>query len=298
MMKTILKIMLLALLGLGFWNSTGQAQTPADSIQIPKSLYRNVQRYLAEWDSLSRIPAKFVRPDTVRLKLSKKRFQAIYPDIISNLWRYQSFRLRGVHQMTETIRALIKIQKPDTLLTECALYRFPDDSCLIISRKFWQKSLKQLEILNQIYNASTKDSTLIFKNTALPVVSETFWGRSNVTLSGKIIFRSQRGDTLYTLAIKRLKVPVQYQPDFWRAHLTMSLQLGLLPGPKNTPRNWTVGLAAMNYRRFFLHVFLGLKGFGGGLGYRLFEHAGPTLGIENTYWGVTVPAAGFAFLLN
>jgi len=280
-----------------FGFSAALAQMSPDSIRISRVLFRAVQRDLAEWDSLSRAMSSTPLPDTTTVVISRRQFNATYPDVISNLLRYQAFRAEKLKRLTETIRSLIKIYRPDSLVSECSLYPPLTDSCLIVSRTLWEQSLSKLKKLNFILRASTEDSTLLFQVSRKATITENFWGNPTLTLSGKVIFLSPKRDTLYTLNIRRLKLPVVYSPNFWRFQATAVFTAGLsFSGKKG--ENWALGISGANYRRFFLTIFLGRKGLGAGAGWRLFAHAGPILGIHQSFSGVIVPALGFAFLLN
>ncbi|NOY78901.1 MAG: hypothetical protein GXO76_13645 [Calditrichaeota bacterium] len=278
-------------------SSAALAQTSPDSIRISRALFYAIQQDLAEWDSLSHIMQRAPLPDTTTLLISKKQFNAAYPDVISNLLRYQAFRAERLRELTHTIRSLIRLYRPDSLVSECSLYPPLTDSCLIVPRALWKRNLAKLEKLDFILRASTKDSTLLFQRSRKATVSENFWGTPSLTLSGKIIFLSPKRDTLYTLIIRRLHVPVVYRRSFWRFQATALLMAGSFFNGKQDA-NWAVGLSTANYRRFFLSIFLGKKGVGAAAGWRLFAHAGPVLGVQPSLSGVVTPAIGFAFLLN
>lgn len=276
--------------------SVSLAQMAPDSIRISRALFLSVQRDLAQWDSLSHVSQRMPLPDTTTVIISKQQFDTTFPDVMSNLLRYQTVRARQLKRVTETIRALVKIYRPDSLVSECSLYPPPTDSCLIVPRAFWEQSLSKLEKLHSILRASTDDSTLLFQSSRKMTVTENFWGYPSLTLSGKIIFLSPQKDTLYTLNIRRLKLPAIYKRCFWKFHITAVLTVQA-PFGGNTG-SWAFGVSGANYRRFFLTAFLGRKGLGAGVGWRLFEHAGPILGGNQSFAGVGVPVIGFAFLLN
>ncbi len=287
-------------LALFLWQATGfsvgMAQMTPDSIRISRALFLTVQRDLAEWDSLSRASERTPLPDTTTIVISKRQFNKSFPDVISNLLRYQTFRAAKLRPLTKTILALEKTYRPDSLVSECSLYPLLTDSCLIVPRRLWKQSLLKLEKLDFILSASTKDSTLIFQTTRKAIVSENFWGYPSLTLGGRIIFLSPKRDTLYTLNIRRLKLPATYRRNFWKFHITAVLTAQAPFG--GNAESWAFGVSGANYRRFFLTAFLGRKGLGAGIGWHLFEHAGPILGGNQSFAGVGVPFIGFAFLLN
>ncbi len=237
-------------------------------------------------------------PDTTTIVISKRQFNATYPDVISNLLRYQAFRTKRLVRLTRNIQSLIKIHRPDSTFSECSLYRLPVDSCLVVPKVLWEQSISKLKKLEFILSASTKDSTLIFQTSGKAIVSENFFGSPSVNITGKVIFLSPKRDTLYTLLIRRLKIPAVYKRSIWAFHLTAVLTINISADKSGNRASWAIGVSSVNYRRFFLTAFLGTKGAGAALGWRLFEHAGPALGIKQSFSGIPAPVLGFAFLLN
>ncbi len=286
---------------LGLWSLlTGNfapvaAQTPSDSLRIPQKLYLQVERYLTVWDSLSQVK-EVALPESGAVTIPRRQFEIIYPDIATNLLRYQTFQMKKILDLTQTIQALVRVRFPDSTLSVCRLLQPPTDSCLTVPRRVWQKNVGELEILQQIFAASTRDSTLEWQTTGTPTVTTNFWGKPFVHLSGRLIFLSSERDTLYTLEIHKLKVAARVKKNFWQVHLTVNWHWSGLG--KSLASSWAVGASSANYRRFFGEIFLGPKGGGAGFGWRLFENAGPVLGVQASFAGAWFPTAGFAFFLN
>ncbi len=276
---------------------SARAQPQADSLKIPKNLYFRVEAALSAWDSVSHAPPVTL-PKSGTVTVSRQQFEATYSDVVAQLLRFESFQTQKAADLARTIRELVKIRYPDSTVSLCRFLQWPIDSCLTVPRKIWRNQLNQLERLEQIFSASTRDSTLLWQPAKTAVLSTDFWGRASVTLSGKIIFLSPKRDTLYALTIKKLKVPARVKRNFWRLHLTANLQWGGVGAEWHLKQGWALGVSSANYKRFFGELFLGIRGVGAGVGWRLFEHAGPVAGIQTSFGGLWLPTAGFAFLLN
>ncbi len=276
---------------------SGRAQVRADSLKIPRRLYLQVERDLAVWDSVSRAPQAIFR-ESGFVTISRRRFEAIYPDIESNLLRFLTFRLKKLRDLSQTLRALVKIRYPDSTLSPCRFLRLPGDSYVTVSRAMWRKNLRQLAVLHGILTASSRDSTLLWETTEPPEISTNFWGRPFVKLSGKIRFLSPQRDTLYTLTLHQLKLPAKITRHFWQVCLTANWQILPIFDKRPLVQSLAFGISAAHYRRFFGEIFLGTKGLGLGVGWRIFENAGPLVGIQADFSGVWRPTAGLAFLLN
>ncbi len=273
------------------------AQSRADSLEIPNNLYFRVEAALSAWDSISgarRVPL----PESGSVTVSRRQFEATHPDVVAQLLRFENFQLNDAADLARTIQQLVKIRYPDSTASLCRLLQIATDSCVTVPRKFWRKQLKQLERLQQIFAASTRNSTLLWRPAQTATLTTDFWGRASVTLSGRIIFLSPERDTLYTLRVRKLKVPARITQNFWRLHLTANLQLTLIETKGGPKQSWALGVSGANYRRFFGEIFLGTRGAGLGAGWRLFAYAGPVLGVQATFAGFWLPTVGLAFLLN
>jgi len=272
--------------------SHAYAQAPADSIRVPKALYLKISRMLGELEEIERQGPPPPVDTTGAKTLSREEFERVFHKVNRSLEKLQFYRHRDYLEVTRSLRDLNRLMYPDSAFPICSFYLPPSGNCLIVPRSYLERSQKELEVLQSIYNASTEDSTLIYSNVRFPVAYQDLWGRTYFELAADIKFLNAQRDTLYTLHIKKLKGRIDFKVSFFKIRFKALYLLTL------TREGFALGIGSLNYRKFDFNLLAGTRLVGLGMGYNITRNFGPIAGVGLKYEGGYTPFAGIFFSFN
>lgn len=231
--------------------------------------------------------------DTMGVKtVSREDFERVFHKVNRSLQKLQSYRHRDYLEVTQTLKDLNRLMYSDSTFPACSFYLPPSENCLIVPRGYLERSQKELEVLQSIYNASTEDSTLIYSNVRFPLAYQDFWGRTYFELAADIKFLNAQRDTIYTLYIKKLKGRIDFKISFFKIRFKALYLLAL------NKEGFGFGIGSLNYRKFDLNLLAGTPLVGLGMGYNITRNFGPIVGFGLRYKGGYTPFAGIFFSFN
>jgi len=255
-------------------------------------LAQRVSRYLGELEHLEAQPEE--EEISGYTTVPREEFIRLYQRVRERLSKLQYYRHQEYIRLAETLQSLDRLRYPDSTFSLCRYFPPLTDSCLVVSRSYVERVQEKLARLQAIYQARTQDSTLLFSHVRTPKAWEDLWGNTFFQLSANIHFRNAEGDTIYTLKIQKLKGRIQWILPFWKLRGKVYYTY-LLSGGKR--EGVAIGLGGLNVRRLDANLWVGTRGIGGGIGFRLTRNFGPFAGWAWRYGGGSTPLVGLYFSL-